>query len=206
MTGVISVKKLDNCLRLVNIPTFRLGDIFSPTREHYQRSYQLQCEHYECLNQKYTEEKSFVKEEKLASSPVEKKKTKKQKNIANSSSATAKSQSGYMREYRAGKKTLQNTLLMPSLMTPDGNAIETLLMRAQINTDLVNLPVPSTTKLSTSQLCVETDAYKLINSILRYKDYDSHKNAHKDFQKRFVHNRSIDTGIQFMINYDLEMI
>ncbi|GFV21512.1 ATP-dependent DNA helicase [Trichonephila clavipes] len=44
MTCVISVEKLDNCLRLrlVNFPTFRLGAIFSPTREHYQRSYQLQ--------------------------------------------------------------------------------------------------------------------------------------------------------------------
>ncbi|GFU14269.1 uncharacterized protein TNCV_3579361 [Trichonephila clavipes] len=46
VTCVISVKKLDNCLRLrlVNFPTFRLGVIFSPTREHYQRSYQLQCQ------------------------------------------------------------------------------------------------------------------------------------------------------------------
>ncbi|GFT85750.1 uncharacterized protein TNCV_4026971 [Trichonephila clavipes] len=28
----------------------------------------------------------------------------------------------------------------------------------------------------------------MINSILPYKDYDSHKNVHKDFQKRFVDN------------------
>ncbi|GFX07659.1 uncharacterized protein TNCV_4159281 [Trichonephila clavipes] len=53
-----------------------------------------------------------------------------------------------MREYRAWKKTLQNTLLMPSLR--DGNAIETLLMTTQINTDFVNHPVPSTTEHSTS--------------------------------------------------------
>ncbi|GFV32229.1 hypothetical protein TNCV_1675161 [Trichonephila clavipes] len=67
------------------------------------------------------------------------------KNRVNLSSVTAKSPSKYMREYRARKKkTLQNTLLMPSLMTDDGNAIETLLMRAQISTDFVNHPVSST--------------------------------------------------------------
>ncbi|GFY30460.1 uncharacterized protein TNCV_3522231 [Trichonephila clavipes] len=91
-----------------------------------------------------------------------------------------------MGEYRARKKTLQNTLLMLSLR--DGNAIETLLMMAQINTDLVNHPVPLTKEQSTSLVRVGTDACKSINSILRYKDYDSHKNAHKDFQKRFVDN------------------
>ncbi|GFW47812.1 uncharacterized protein TNCV_2830001 [Trichonephila clavipes] len=59
-----------------------------------------------------------------------------------------------------------------------------LLMTAQINTDFVNTPVPST-----SLVRVETDPCELIiNSILPYKDYDSHKNAHKDFQKRFVDN------------------
>ncbi|GFW28355.1 peptide transporter family 1 [Trichonephila clavipes] len=60
---------------------------------------------------------------------------------------------------------------------------------------------------STNLVRVGTDACKsIINSILRYKDYDSHKNAHKDFQKRFVNNRSIDMGVQFMIDYGLEMI
>ncbi|GFW46745.1 uncharacterized protein TNCV_2981011 [Trichonephila clavipes] len=94
---------------------------------------------------------------------------------------------------------------MPSLR--DGNAIETLLMTAQINKDLVNHPVPLTTEPSTSLVRVGTDACKsIINSIVRYKDYDSHENAHKDFQKQFVDNRSIDTGIQFMIDYGLEMI
>ncbi|GFS92865.1 uncharacterized protein TNCV_1162441 [Trichonephila clavipes] len=89
----------------------------------------------------------------------------------------------------------------------DENAIETLLMTAQINTDLVNLPVPLTTEPSTTQVHVGTDACKsIINSILRYKDYDSHKNAHKDFQKRFIYNRSIDKGVQFMMDYGLEMI
>ncbi|PRD20601.1 UNVERIFIED_CONTAM: hypothetical protein NCL1_54116 [Trichonephila clavipes] len=48
VTCVISVEKLDNCLRfrLVNFPNFRLVVIFSRTWEHYQWSYQLQCEHY----------------------------------------------------------------------------------------------------------------------------------------------------------------
>ncbi|GFW00141.1 hypothetical protein TNCV_2914231 [Trichonephila clavipes] len=94
--------------------------------------------------------KEFCERKKLASSPVE----KKQKNIANSSSATAQSQSEYMKGYRAGKKTLQNTLLMPSLMTPDGNAIETLLMTAQINTDLVNHPLCPQLQNSQQVCCV----------------------------------------------------
>ncbi|GFX09143.1 hypothetical protein TNCV_4167221 [Trichonephila clavipes] len=69
----------------------------------------------------YKEEKSFVKEkkrkEKLAAIPPVEKMTKKQKNSANSSSAIAQSRSEYMREYQAREKTLQNTLLMRSLMT-----------------------------------------------------------------------------------------
>ncbi|GFS79620.1 uncharacterized protein TNCV_3187251 [Trichonephila clavipes] len=74
-------------------------------------------------------------------------------------------------------------------MTNDGNAIETLLMTAQINTDFVNPPVPSTTELSISLVRVETDLCEsIINSILPYKDYDFHKYSHKDFQKRFVDN------------------
>ncbi|GFW06143.1 uncharacterized protein TNCV_4479341 [Trichonephila clavipes] len=74
-------------------------------------------------------------------------------------------------------------------MTNDGNAIETLLMTAQINTDFVNPHVPSTTELSTSLVRVETDSCEsIINSILPYKDYDFLENAHKDFQKRFVDN------------------
>ncbi|GFS86268.1 uncharacterized protein TNCV_597341 [Trichonephila clavipes] len=73
-----------------------------------------------------------------------------------------------MREYQAWKKTLQNTLLMPSLR--DGNAIETLLMTAQINSDFVNHPVPTTTEPSTSRMRVGTDACEsIVNSILRYK-------------------------------------
>ncbi|GFY17291.1 uncharacterized protein TNCV_1090651 [Trichonephila clavipes] len=81
-----------------------------------------------------------------------------------------------MREYQAWKKTLQNTLLMPSLR--NGNAIETLPMTAQINTDFVSHPVPSTTEPSTSLVRVGTDACEsIINSILRYKDYDFHNNA-----------------------------
>ncbi|GFX51025.1 uncharacterized protein TNCV_2733761 [Trichonephila clavipes] len=110
-----------------------------------------------------------------------------------------------MREYRARKKTLQNTLFMLSLR--NGNAIETLLMTAQMNADLVNPPVPLTTDPSTSLVRVGTDACKsIVNSILRYEDYDSYINALKDFQKRFVDNCSIDTGVQFMIDYGLEVI
>ncbi|GFU91772.1 uncharacterized protein TNCV_3191591 [Trichonephila clavipes] len=96
---------------------------------------------------------------------------------------------------------------MPS--SRDGNAIATLLMTPQIDTDFMNHPEPLTTEPSTSLLRVETDACKSItNSILRYKDYDSHKNAHKGFQKRFIdnpfgHDRST---VQFMIDYGLEMI
>ncbi|GFV44783.1 uncharacterized protein TNCV_563341 [Trichonephila clavipes] len=89
----------------------------------------------------------------------------------------------------------------------DGNAIETLPMTAQINMDLMNHPVPLTTEPLTILVRVGTDARKsIINSILCYKDYDSHKNAHKDFQKRFIDNRSIDMGVQFMIDHGLEMI
>ncbi|GFX20769.1 uncharacterized protein TNCV_78261 [Trichonephila clavipes] len=76
---------------------------------------------------------------------------------------------------------------MPSLR--DGNAIETLLMPAEINTDFANHPVPQITEPSTSLVLVGSDACEsIINSILRYKDYDSHKNAHKDFQKGFIDN------------------
>ncbi|GFT68616.1 uncharacterized protein TNCV_1842061 [Trichonephila clavipes] len=78
---------------------------------------------------------------------------------------------------------------------------------SQINTDLVNHFVPLTTEPSTSLVRVGTDVYKsIINSILRYKDYDSHTNAHKDFQKRFVDIHSIDTGVQIMIGSGLKMI
>ncbi|GFU71208.1 uncharacterized protein TNCV_2195841 [Trichonephila clavipes] len=73
------------------------------------------------------------------------------------------------------EKTLQNTLLIPSLRV--GNAIENLLMTAQIKTDFVNHLVPSTTEPSTSLLRVGTDACEsIINSILRCKDYDFHNN------------------------------
>ncbi|GFS77262.1 uncharacterized protein TNCV_3758481 [Trichonephila clavipes] len=51
-------------------------------------------------------------------------------------------------------------------------------MTAQINTDLVNYPVSLTTEPSTVLERVGTDACEpIINSILRYKDYDFHKNA-----------------------------
>ncbi|GFU30228.1 uncharacterized protein TNCV_4447201 [Trichonephila clavipes] len=64
---------------------------------------------------------------------------------------------------------------MPSLR--DGNAIEPL-MTAQINTDFVNHPVPLTTEPSTNLVRVGTDACEsIINSILRYKDYNFQKNA-----------------------------
>ncbi|GFU15169.1 retrovirus-related Pol polyprotein from transposon TNT 1-94 [Trichonephila clavipes] len=64
--------------------------------------------------------------------------------------------------------------LNPSLR--NRNAIETLLMTAQINTDFVNNPVPSITEPSTSLVRVGTDVCELIiNSILCYKDYVSIK-------------------------------
>ncbi|GFU79239.1 uncharacterized protein TNCV_2137621 [Trichonephila clavipes] len=49
----------------------------------------------------------------------------------------------------------------------DGNAIETLLMTAQINTDLVNHPVPLTTEPSTSLVCVGTDASRATIDLLK---------------------------------------
>ncbi|GFV04325.1 uncharacterized protein TNCV_919461 [Trichonephila clavipes] len=58
-----------------------------------------------------------------------------------------------------------------------------------INTDFVNHPVPLTIEPSKSLVHVGTDACKsIINHILRYKDYKSHKNDGKDLQKRFVDN------------------
>ncbi|GFX19389.1 uncharacterized protein TNCV_3015281 [Trichonephila clavipes] len=104
------------------------------------------------------------------------------------------------RTYNTGEKHCK-ILLMPSLR--NGNAIETLLMTAQINTDFVNHPVPLTTDPSTNLVRVGTDACKLIiNSVLRYKDYNSHKNAHKDFQTRFIdnpfgHGRSVYNRLWF---------
>ncbi|GFS54165.1 uncharacterized protein TNCV_2527051 [Trichonephila clavipes] len=66
----------------------------------------------------------------------------------------------------------------PESSPRDGNAIETLLMTAQINMDFVNHPVPLTTETSTSLVRVGTDACEsIMNSILRYKDYDFHENA-----------------------------
>ncbi|GFT06671.1 uncharacterized protein TNCV_1852011 [Trichonephila clavipes] len=79
------------------------------------------------------------------------------------------------------KKKFQNTLLMRSLR--NGNAVEALLMTAQINMDLVNHPVPLTTEPSTSLVRVGTDACEsIINSILRHKDYDFHQNAWSKYQ------------------------
>ncbi|GFY20403.1 uncharacterized protein TNCV_210351 [Trichonephila clavipes] len=60
-----------------------------------------------------------------------------------------------------------------ALAESDGNAIETLLLTAHINMDLVNHPEPLTTEPSTSLVRLGTDACKsIINSILHYKDYD----------------------------------
>ncbi|GFV49651.1 uncharacterized protein TNCV_1959591 [Trichonephila clavipes] len=102
------------------------------------------------------------------------------------------------------KKALENTLLMLSLRHE--NAIETLLMTAQINTDFANQTVPLTTEPSTSLVRVGTDSCESkINSILRYKDYDSHKNAHKDFKSDSLIILSV-TGVRFVIDFGLEMI
>ncbi|GFU05288.1 uncharacterized protein TNCV_964721 [Trichonephila clavipes] len=74
-------------------------------------------------------------------------------------------------------------------MTNDGNAIETLLMTHRLIRTFVNPPIPSTTEPSTSLVRVGTDSCEsIINSILRYKDCDSHTNVHKDYQKQFVDN------------------
>ncbi|GFX00485.1 uncharacterized protein TNCV_2091351 [Trichonephila clavipes] len=127
VTCTISLRKSDNCprLRLVNLPTFRLGVIFPRPGNIISG----------CISCSSTHERISIME-----------------------------------------KTLQNTLLMSSLR--DGNAIETLLTTEQINKDFVNHPVQSTTKPSTSLVRVGTDACKsIINFILRYKDYDFHKNA-----------------------------
>ncbi|PRD25245.1 UNVERIFIED_CONTAM: hypothetical protein NCL1_41461 [Trichonephila clavipes] len=94
------------------------------------------------------------------------------------------------KEFRERKGKLAASPVEKVTKKRDGNAIETLLMTAQNNTDFVNHPVPST-----SLVRVGTDACEsIVNSILRYKDYDSHKNAHKDFQKRFV------ISVQFVID------
>ncbi|GFU26023.1 uncharacterized protein TNCV_5105081 [Trichonephila clavipes] len=96
-----------------------------------------------------------------------------------------------MREYRARAlhehEALQNILNVP--FRGCVNTIETLLKTTQIITNFVNHSVPLTTEPSTSLVRVGIDARKsIINSILRYKDYDSHKNAHKDFQEQFIDN------------------
>ncbi|GFU76967.1 uncharacterized protein TNCV_4521231 [Trichonephila clavipes] len=110
----------------------------------------------------HKEEKSFVKKkEKLAASQVEKV-TKKGKFIKCYRQISIRVRE---RISSTKKETSQNTLLMPSLR--DGNAIENLLMTAQINTDFVSHPVPSTTESSTSHVRVGTDACEsIINSIL----------------------------------------
>ncbi|GFW97957.1 uncharacterized protein TNCV_2599961 [Trichonephila clavipes] len=134
--------------------------------------------------------KSFMKKEKKKKKRWQQVQSRKKKhqNRASLSSATVKSRSEYMIEYRAWKKTLQNTLLMPSLMAKDENAIETIQMTSHINTNLVNVPVPSPTKSSTSLVCIKTDSCESIKSISPCKDYDSHKTGHKPFQERFADN------------------
>ncbi|GFV40299.1 hypothetical protein TNCV_3629971 [Trichonephila clavipes] len=81
----------------------------------------------ECLNQMHKEEKRIMKEKRKTNiySSKSSRISDTPENSANSSSATAKSRLEYMREYRARKKTLQNTLLMPSSKTNEGNVIET---------------------------------------------------------------------------------
>ncbi|GFW76290.1 uncharacterized protein TNCV_1580691 [Trichonephila clavipes] len=160
-------------------------------------------------NQLYKEEKSFVKEKKRKTSSKSSRKSDKKppEKYCKFIKAPTKSRSEYMREYRARKKTLQNTLLMPSLMTYDRNAIETLKMTAQINMDFVNHRVPSTIELSTSLVRVETDSCEsIINSILPYKDYDSlKKGSKKIFKSDSLIILSV-TGVRFVTDYGLEMI
>ncbi|GFX26444.1 uncharacterized protein TNCV_950421 [Trichonephila clavipes] len=111
VTCVVSVKKLDNFprLRLLNLPTIRLEVLFR--RPGNIISGRISCSS-ECLNQMQKEEKSFVKEKKRkTSSKPSQKSDKKLKNNANSSSATAKSRSEYMRECQARKKNIAKYFL-----------------------------------------------------------------------------------------------
>ncbi|GFT06768.1 hypothetical protein TNCV_643221 [Trichonephila clavipes] len=84
------------------------------------------------------EKKFHERKKELAANPFE----KSQKNSANSSIVTTECPSDRMTEYRARIKSLQNIVLMLSLMTDDGNVIETPLMTAHINTNFVDFSVP----------------------------------------------------------------
>ncbi|GFW98111.1 uncharacterized protein TNCV_2491671 [Trichonephila clavipes] len=105
----------------------------------------------------HKEEKSFVKEKKRkTSSKSSRKSDRKNRKIVQIHQVLQLNlhQSTHERISSTEIK-LQNTLLMPSLR--DGNAIATLLMTAQISTDSVNHPVPSTTE-KISLVRVGTDA------------------------------------------------
>ncbi|PRD31534.1 UNVERIFIED_CONTAM: hypothetical protein NCL1_23263 [Trichonephila clavipes] len=94
---------------------------------------------------------------------------------------------------------------MPSLR--DGNAIETLLMTSQINTDFVNHLVPLTTEPSTSLVRVGTDACESkINSLLRYKKtMIPIKMLTEIFKSDSLMTLSV-LGVRFVIDYGLGMI
>ncbi|GFT30404.1 uncharacterized protein TNCV_2376971 [Trichonephila clavipes] len=151
----------------------------------------------------FRERKKKKEKEKLAASPVEKVTKKPQKNSANSSSTTAKWPSEFMREYQARKKNQCKILLMPSLR--DGNAIETLLMTSQINTDFVNQPVPLTTEPTTNLVRVGTDACKSIINSLTLQRLIPIKRLTKIFKGDSLIILSV-TGVQFITDYGLEMI
>ncbi|GFT08792.1 uncharacterized protein TNCV_663371 [Trichonephila clavipes] len=127
----------------------------------------------------HKEEKIFVKEKKrkLAASPhTVEKVTKKPRKIVQIHQVLLPNlhQSTHERLLSIEKKKLQNTLLMPSLR--DRNAIETLLMTAQINNGLSELPCAVNYRtLNKSNACWNCES--IINTILRNKDYDFHKNA-----------------------------
>ncbi|GFW22878.1 uncharacterized protein TNCV_2380931 [Trichonephila clavipes] len=107
---------------------------------------------------------------------------------------------------------------MPSLR--DENAIETLLMTSQINTDFVNYLVPLTTEPSTSVDRVGTDTCESkINSILRYKDRYNYVILRYKFVSLFIPIKLLTkifecdsliilsvTGVRFVIDYGLDMI
>ncbi|GFU89588.1 uncharacterized protein TNCV_4599011 [Trichonephila clavipes] len=152
----------------------------------------------------HKEEKSFVKEkknEKLTAIPIEKVTKKPWKIVQIHQVLLTNLHQSTHERIVCTEKTLQNTLLTPSFR--DGNAIETLLMTAQINTDFVNHSVPSTTELSTSLLRVGTAACESVIHVT--KTMIPIKMLTKIFKSGTLIILSI-TGVQFVIDYGLEMI
>ncbi|GFW95992.1 hypothetical protein TNCV_4174191 [Trichonephila clavipes] len=113
------VKKLD-CprLRLVNLPTFGTwppsGGPFPIDQGTLSTTVSVAIMPKSNAQRGKEFRERNKKKKKNLQQVQSKKQQQEQKNRANSSSATAKSRSEYLREYQARKKTMQNTLLMPS--------------------------------------------------------------------------------------------